>query len=260
MSHQQTPTGTFSSSLIGLFEKNVRYSTVIDVGCADGHFFAGHKAGGIFPGAVPFNVDANAIYEESLKAIKDVAGGAYFIGAVTDHDGEIEMTDAAHPYWNSVVPDDDPYWKKINHRSGKKIKVPAATLDSLVERFRLKPPYLLKLDVQGGEPGVIRGGANVLKETQAVICEVDLDDFQSINAMLLDNGFNLFDITQMNWLGDRSLGWFYPVYVNRKLAGLKQKTMWAEKDTPAVLQAQVQRRKDILQHNASLIPLLRNTR
>jgi hypothetical protein len=30
-------------------------------------------------------------------------------------------------------------------------------------------------------------------------------------------GFGLFDLTGANWLADRSLGWFYPVYLHRKL-------------------------------------------
>jgi len=33
------PAGSFTGTLAGLFQKGVRYSTVIDVGCADGHFY-----------------------------------------------------------------------------------------------------------------------------------------------------------------------------------------------------------------------------
>ena len=260
MAANQVPPGTFSATLVGLFEKGVRYSTVVDVGCADGHFFLGHKAAGIFPDAVPLNIDANVIYEPSLKAIKAVTGGEYFIGAATDRVGEVEMAAAAHPYWNSLVPDDDPYWRKIHHRKTDKTKVAAATLDSLIERFGLKPPFLVKLDVQGGEAAALRGAARTLKETHVVICETDIDDFETIHGALSTAGFDLYDVTQPNWLGDRSLGWFYPVYLNRKLSSLKQKTLWAEKDNAAVIQAQVQRRKDILQHNAALLAQLRNIR
>ncbi len=40
---------TFVNTLQGLFAKGVRYSTVIDLGCADGHFFLNSYLQGLFP-------------------------------------------------------------------------------------------------------------------------------------------------------------------------------------------------------------------
>ena len=102
----------FSATLERLFKKEVFYSTVIDVGCADGHFFLNHMK--LFPNAVPLNIDANRLYETSLKAIKDVVGGDYFIGAITDYIGEIDLTESVHPYWTSIRPEGDNYWSRIN--------------------------------------------------------------------------------------------------------------------------------------------------
>ena len=82
---------SFSATIERLFNKGIRYATVIDVGCADGHFFLNHMSW--FPGAVPLNIDANRLYEESLKAIKDAVGGNYRISAITDCVGEIEITE-----------------------------------------------------------------------------------------------------------------------------------------------------------------------
>jgi FkbM family methyltransferase len=189
----QIQPGTFTSTLAALFEKGVRYASVIDVGCADGHFFLSHHSLGIFPGASILHVDANAIYEPSLKAIQEVLGGHYFIGAITDHAGEIEMTNAVHPYWNSLRPENDLYWERINRLAGTKVKVPTQTLDALASQLQLKPPYLLKLDVQGAEVQALRGARGVLEETHAVICEVDIDDFEEIDAVLREAGFGLFD-------------------------------------------------------------------
>ncbi len=95
--------GTFTDSLKLLAAKGLRYGTVIDLGCADGHFFVQHHGLGPFAGAVPVNVDANAIYESSLKAIRDTLGGRYVIAAVTDHVGEVELTIGSHPYWSSLL-------------------------------------------------------------------------------------------------------------------------------------------------------------
>jgi len=66
-----TNVGTINGTVRALFEKGVRYGTVIDLGCADGHFFLFNYCLGAFAGAYPLNVDANPIYESSLSAIKN---------------------------------------------------------------------------------------------------------------------------------------------------------------------------------------------
>src|SRR5215813_10428491 len=47
------------ATIARLFNKGVRYSTVIDVGCADGSFFLSLFSKGFFADAVPLNIDAN---------------------------------------------------------------------------------------------------------------------------------------------------------------------------------------------------------
>ena len=42
---------TIGAALEALFEKGVRYSTVIDLGCADGSFFLRYFCSGLFAGA-----------------------------------------------------------------------------------------------------------------------------------------------------------------------------------------------------------------
>ena len=80
------PLGSFTWTLVGLFQKGVRYATVIDVGCADGHFYVHHHQLGLFPGSAALNIDPNPIYEDSLKAIKEVMGGHYAIAAASDRE------------------------------------------------------------------------------------------------------------------------------------------------------------------------------
>jgi FkbM family methyltransferase len=208
---------------------------------------------GLFPGAVPLNIDANNLYEGSLQAIKGAVGGDFRISAITDHEGEVELTTSVHPYWSSLRPENDSYWLRVNKLFSTKCLVPATTLDTLRKQLALIPPYLIKLDIQGAEQAALRGATEVLKDTQVVICEVDMDDFHGINNILEQNNFALYDVTQVNRLDDGTLGWFYPVYINRALDHVRPKEFWKTTHNEAVINNQVQRREYILKENAAII-------
>lgn len=245
----------FTATLHRLFAKGVRFGTVVDLGCADGHFLLNHLA--CLGGATPLNIDANAIYEDSLKAIKDVLGGHYRICAISDQEGEIEITESVHPYWSSVRPAGDLYWSRVNDLVTRKVKVPARTLDALVQELSPKPPFLLKLDVQGAEQAALRGARQMLADCSVVICEADIDDFQDINATLLEAGFFLYDLTTLQRLRDGTLGWFYPVYVSGRLAHLKPQAFWDVSDNATIIGMQETRRKMVLEHNRKILNRLR---
>jgi FkbM family methyltransferase len=227
-----------------LFQKGVRYKTVIDVGCADGHYFLSLM--NFFPGAAPLNIDANRIYESSLREIKDVLGGDYRICAVSDQAGEMELVESVHPYWSSLRPEGDQYWSRVNNLVAQKTKVPVATLDSIVAESGLPAPYLLKLDVQGSELAALKGAKKVLSETHAVIVECDIADFQSINAALKESFF-LYDIMALSRAPDGTLGWFYPIYVNNALSALQPKEFWTPDVNAEVIDIQARRRASILE-------------
>ena len=255
--------GTFTATLFGLFKKGARYSTVVDLGCADGNFYLLHSGYGLFPSSVAVNIDANPIYEDSLKAIKEALGGHYLIAAVTDRNGEVEMTTSVHPYWNSLCPEDHRYWDAIRHLHHDKqatVKVPTVTLDDVAQRFNLVPPFLIKLDVQGSEINALRGARATLEHTVAVICEANLSDFEAINQTMIDAGFDLYDLTNLNWLNDLSLCWFYPVFLNRRLTHLRKPPDWEKTFSDQVVTAQVRRREAILKENISILGYLRARR
>jgi FkbM family methyltransferase len=257
------PLGSFTSTLFGLFQKGARYSTVIDLGCADGNFCLEHSIFGLFQDSVFVNIDANPVYEGSLRTIKETLGGHYLIAAVTDSNGEVEMTTSVHPYWNSLCPKDHHYWDSIRHLHRDDqgtIKVPATTLDDVARRFDLAPPFLIKLDVQGNEVKALRGARAVLEDTSVVICEAGMGDFEAIHQLMLGSGFDLFDLTHLNWFNDRSLGWFYPVYLSRKLAHFKAPPDWKTSVGDQVVEKQVQRREAILKQNALILDHLRASR
>ena len=244
---------TYTDTLRLLATKGLRYRTVIDLGCADGHFFLQHASIGLFAGAVPLHVDANSLYEPSLKAIRDTLGGHYVIAAVTDRVGEVELTLGSHPYWSSLLDKSDAYWQRMNKLHAGKVKVPAVTLDSLTSKLHLSPPFLLKLDIQGTEKAVLAGARETLKQTDVVICEIDLADFHDLDRVMESDGFSLFDITVLRRMNDGSLGWFYPVYLSRRRDNLRTRTLWDPSANDAVTEMQRKRRQQILEYNARVL-------
>jgi FkbM family methyltransferase len=235
----------------------VRYATVFDLGCADGHFFVDHFLRGLFQEAVPVNIDPNPVYEGSLKQVEDTFGGHYRVAAASDNAGDLEMTMSVHPYWSSLRPRGDLYWERVNKLAAETRSVPTMRLDDLANELDLAPPYLLKLDVQGSEVQALRGARKLLTQTNVVICEADMADFQAINSELVDAGFDLYDITVLQRLGDGTLGWFYPVYLSRRLAHLNPRRFWSDASNEQVIQLQIQRRQQILAQLAEVLPQIR---
>ena len=252
--------GTITESLKLLAAKGLRYRTVIDLGCADGHFFVQHYGLGMFAGAVPVNVDANPIYEPSLKAIRDTLGGHYVIAAASDRGGEIELTLGSHPYWSSLLKENDPYWQRMNKLHTGTLKVSAVTVDSLVRQFALQPPFLIKLDIQGAELAVLKGARETLKETDVVICEIDLAEFHHLDLVMREERFSLFDMTELRRLPDQSLSWFYPIYLNRRQDRIRSRTLWDPSMDQAAMEMQRKRREQVLEYNAHVLAEIRKAR
>jgi FkbM family methyltransferase len=250
--------GTFSATIGILYQKGVRYGTVIDLGCADGSFSLEHSGWGLLPGSICVNVDANPLYEPSLREIQQVLGGHYVIAAVSDRDGEIELQSGSHPYWASAAPLDHAYWSGAHNRPGVMTKVRAVTLDTLVRDLALKPPFLLKLDVQTGELAALRGGQRMLAETDTVICETAADEFPPVCEFLARHNFALFDVTLIDRLSDGTLSQFYPVFLNRRLDHIKMRDPFSDPaQKSALLRAMDERRSQILARNAQVLADMR---
>ena len=253
-------TGTSFGSLAVLAKMGIRNGTVISIGCADGSFPVMLLAMGLLENGVPLNIDPNPLYEPSLRKVKDALGGDYRIAAMSDTPGEMLMTQAAHPYWSSLRPSGDPYWDRVNKLSSETLPVPVMRLDDLVGEVNCPGPYLLHMDIQGSEVAALKGACKVLDQTNVVVIEADIDDFRAIDAVLNEAGFDLFDLTALNYARDQSLGWFYPVYINRKLSHLRERRWWDEGSNAAVIKAQEDRRRNVLAWFDDVLPKIKAAR
>lgn len=238
--------GTWAASLGMLIQKGLRFGSYIDIGCADGYFGLAFWRGGLFRHTTIINIDANPLYEPSLRKIRDAIGGDYRICAVDDRTGTIDLYTSVHPYWASAAPPGDPYWASIHGQMGQTTVVPCRSLDSIVEELAPKPPYALKLDVQGLEARVLRSGRQALASTAAVVCEILVHNFREINAQLENAGLELHDLTDTQRTPDHALGWFYATYLHRDYAAFRASQHWREADNEANIAVQQRRREDLL--------------
>lgn len=73
------------------------------------------------------------------------------------------------------------------------ITVPCVTLDWLLEQY--SPPEVLKIDVEGAENLVLRGGARVLTSARPrIVCEVGQSLAREIYAAFNDVGYEVIDL------------------------------------------------------------------
>jgi FkbM family methyltransferase len=233
--------GIFAAVAIAL-RRGAPIASIIDLGCADGLFALNARRMAPLAGAAILNIDAQAVYEPSLRRIQRAHGGHYRICAVCDRSGTTDLTTAAHPYWSSVLPPSDDYWRLIEGTARETVPVAARTLDEIVAETGLPPPHLLKLDIQGAERVALAAAPRTLAATNLVLVETFVHEFPDIHRLLVDSGFDLFDLTALQRGSDHGLSWFYPVYASRRLNLVAPRPIWLREATDQVLAVQAERR------------------
>ncbi len=112
--------------------------------------------------------------------------------AITDKDGEVTLNQSeTHSGSNSI------FSQNILSINSKTVTVPSITLDSLLaEKF--KTIHWIKVDVEGAELLVLRGGPKTLKITKNIVIEVHEDILKQNNEspeeilkILKSNGFKI---------------------------------------------------------------------
>jgi FkbM family methyltransferase len=185
-----------------LFER-FAFRTVLDVGAHEGRF--AEEARRLAPNArivsfeplpEPFRVLQSRMGSDShFEAVQSAVG---------ERDGETEiMADDFSPS-SSLLPMTSVHRNAFPQTgSGQKLQVPIRSLDTWAKERSLEPPILLKLDVQGYEDRVIRGGRDLLSRATALITEVSFVElyegqplFCDLNTLLSDHGFELQGIAE----------------------------------------------------------------
>jgi len=123
-------------------------------------------------------------------ALSNEDGSAYLACKSINNTDEVTHSEVL-----SQKPEDETQYMQLR-------EIRRARLDTIIQSPAVKPPYLLKIDVDGHELAVLEGAEFVLKDASIVIIEAplqktDVSAFFARSGVLLTHGFYLVDIVDM---------------------------------------------------------------
>ncbi len=189
------------SFTLGKFLKNRTNISLIDVGAHQGNFTTGiDNLCGIDRGVLVELQPARAalLRQQFLPPRFQVVQAA-----MSDQAGELELEINNFDATTSILKTkrDLPELAALDVRAIAKITCPAVTLDMVFHAAGLSNVDLLKLDVQGAEHLVIRGGQDTLAKTTMVWTEISFKRlyeeaclYNEVFDLLTDAGFRLYDL------------------------------------------------------------------
>lgn len=179
-----------------------KIKTVIDIGANSGEFaeflstyFGASKTYAIEP--LPSCADTIKARSGNIKNL------TVFSCALSDHEGHAVLFVNNYAPSSSLLSISSIHTSEFPETATNRgeVNVAVARLDDLIDCRDLEPGVLIKIDVQGLEHKVIRGGERVFGAAQCVMVEIsflpmyeDQPLFEEIHAQLHDLGFRLSGI------------------------------------------------------------------
>lgn len=151
--------------------RHPRPNTVLDIGANDGQF--AEDAFRAFPGTTIYSFEPIGECYERLLAMRERYPTLKPIQlALSDQDGEVDFWLSRYRGSSSIQEVQPAHLEAWPHTEIEaKVRVRVACLDSIASEIDLKPPVFAKLDVQGHEMSVIKGGRETLSICQRVMLE-----------------------------------------------------------------------------------------
>lgn len=187
-----------------LLRQGVRPCAVVDVGANAGQFAVASAK--LFPGARVHSFEpVPGCAEELRKNVSSLANVSVYPMALGDGEGTLQFYVNSHSHSSSALPLAEAHRAAFPEAKEERvIEVVVSTLDRVFEGVDLEPPVLLKLDVQGYEERVLRGGEKTLENVDYVVMEVSFEPmyegetaFMEMARMMEGYGFRF----------ERPVGW-----------------------------------------------------
>ncbi len=220
---------------------NTPEPVIFDIGAHHGESVAYLK--GVFPKAAVYSFEPDPDSFAALSA-SVIEGVNYFNLALSDADGTASFFRNQISHTNSLL--------KVNLNSKDSISIAKATaekdtgffenfnkvnqvrtarLDTFVQQRSIDHIDLLKIDVQGAECRVLKGGEATLTKVGVIVLEISFFDyyehqtsFGDVEEILSPLGFRLFSISELsnNPMNGRT-DWAEVIYVNTNSVQVESK-------------------------------------
>lgn len=140
---------------------------ILDIGCNVGQFYKSAKS--VWPNAYYYLIDGNESVEENLRTL----GVAYRIELLSD---SVKKVNLYKNKKNSKCTGTSIYRETSEHYVDALVQIvemSTTTLDLLFDHEKIQFD-LIKLDTQGSEIDIIKGGLNLIKKAKYLILETSL--------------------------------------------------------------------------------------
>ena len=173
-------------------ENGFRPRAIVDIGAYVGNW--SRMARQVFPGVPVVMIDGNPENDEALRAAAQSIGSeAKHYVALLGPETREEVTLLQSGTGTSML-------RELTTFGARPIQVSMHTLDGLLKPEGLSSPLLLKLDVQGFELEVLRGGMDTLRKAEVVVLEVstlpyneNAPLFADVVGFMANAGFAVYD-------------------------------------------------------------------
>ena len=141
---------------------------VLDIGAHSGQFYSWSKR--VWPNSVVWMVEANHLHENVLRNLTFNTQDNYLIAALGDEEKEVTFytrKDKPHTEGNS-------YYKELNYWDiPQLVQKDTIKLQKLDNIFTQDTTFeIIKLDTQGSELDILKGGKNLCKKASVIILEI----------------------------------------------------------------------------------------
>jgi FkbM family methyltransferase len=218
---------TMEQSLANMRRLGFRPARIVDIGAYKGEWTVLTR--GIFPEAAFLMLEAQESQREALEQVKGPNGSSVkyriaLLGAENRDGVFFNVCDLA-PTASSVLPAQGGAPPRL-------VKCKMETLDSLLSSEGFRKPDFIKIDVQGYELEVLKGGGEALAAAEAVVMEVSLLELykgsplmREVIMFMQERGFQCYDIpVLMRRPSDRVLWQVDMIFVKAGSPLLKDKT------------------------------------
>ena len=173
-------------------------SSILDIGANRGEWSRNAKS--VFKRSNCFLIEPQEEMKPFLdKFCADFPGSKWFLAGAGSAEGELTLTLWADFAGSSFIPGPTEKFEEILERR----RVPILTIDQLIQTKEIIMPELVKIDVQGFELEVLKGGQECLNRAQVFIIECRLFSsservpvFHQIVNFMLENKYILYDILE----------------------------------------------------------------